>query len=109
MASVARVKPKADDYEIDYRRGEGWVLILPNGETDGRIFANRNSALSAKGQATRKAAEQSRCKERACLRCGDMFLSEGPHNRMCNPCRHHGSAEGEPCSFGTLHGRRRGI
>ncbi len=27
-------------------------------------------------------------RERCCLRCGDRFLSEGFHNRMCDPCRH---------------------
>lgn len=27
-------------------------------------------------------------RERCCLRCGRSFLSEGFHNRMCDPCRH---------------------
>jgi hypothetical protein len=26
--------------------------------------------------------------KRACLRCNKTFDSEGPHNRMCNPCRY---------------------
>lgn len=25
--------------------------------------------------------------ERACIRCRDRFMSEGPHHRMCGPCR----------------------
>lgn len=25
--------------------------------------------------------------ERSCLRCSTKFMSEGPHNRMCNRCR----------------------
>lgn len=28
-----------------------------------------------------------RRKRRACLTCGSEFTSEGPHNRMCAPCR----------------------
>ncbi len=28
-----------------------------------------------------------RVKRRACLRCDRMFLSEGPHNRLCQACR----------------------
>jgi hypothetical protein len=26
-------------------------------------------------------------KQRACLRCDRTFLSEGPHNRLCQTCR----------------------
>ena len=26
-------------------------------------------------------------KRRECLRCERMFLSEGPHNRLCQSCR----------------------
>jgi 5-methylcytosine-specific restriction endonuclease McrA len=26
-------------------------------------------------------------KRRSCLRCDRMFLSEGPHNRLCQSCR----------------------
>jgi hypothetical protein len=26
-------------------------------------------------------------KERSCLRCDRVFLSEGPHNRLCESCR----------------------
>jgi hypothetical protein len=26
-------------------------------------------------------------KRRLCLRCEREFLSEGPHNRLCQPCR----------------------
>lgn len=25
--------------------------------------------------------------ERRCLRCTRQFISEGPHNRLCDPCR----------------------
>jgi hypothetical protein len=28
---------------------------------------------------------------RKCLTCGVNFLSEGPHNRMCSPCRNKAS------------------
>lgn len=26
-------------------------------------------------------------KERACMKCGARFMSEGPHNRLCGVCR----------------------
>ncbi len=33
------------------------------------------------------------CKLRACMTCQTEFLSEGPHNRMCNRCRKNARAE----------------
>ncbi|WP_339745631.1 hypothetical protein [uncultured Maricaulis sp.] len=32
-------------------------------------------------------ARQARRQERPCLTCAKPFMSEGIHNRMCNPCR----------------------
>lgn len=37
--------------------------------------------------------------ERKCLCCPTMFLSEGPHNRLCDGCRRQGSNEMTPNSF----------
>ncbi|PJK29933.1 helix-turn-helix domain-containing protein [Minwuia thermotolerans] len=34
---------------------------------------------------------------RDCLNCGRRFASEGPHNRLCGPCRQAGSAGFEDC------------
>lgn len=30
---------------------------------------------------------RTRMKRRRCLRCDREFRSEGPHNRLCQPCR----------------------
>jgi tRNA(Ile2) C34 agmatinyltransferase TiaS len=35
-------------------------------------------------------------KVRSCLRCGTRFRSEGPHNRMCKPCRGRDASPFEP-------------
>jgi len=32
-------------------------------------------------------ARKARSRTRKCLRCGVLFLSEGPHHRMCDGCR----------------------
>ena len=37
--------------------------------------------------------------ERECLCCAVRFLSEGPHNRLCDICRRRGSSEKSPNSF----------
>lgn len=53
---------------------------------DGISVAWRKDKFNA--EATRERLEaEGRLKVRPCLRCKGDFLSEGPHNRMCNHCR----------------------
>jgi len=42
-------------------------------------------------------------KERKCLSCGEMFWSEGPHNRRCMRCKSHRPADTpyEPGGYGN--------
>jgi uncharacterized paraquat-inducible protein A len=42
-------------------------------------------------------------KERRCLSCGEMFWSEGPHNRRCMRCKSHRPADTpyEPGGYGS--------
>jgi len=42
-------------------------------------------------------------KERKCLSCGEMFWSEGPHNRRCIRCKSHRPADTpyEPGGYGN--------
>jgi hypothetical protein len=37
--------------------------------------------------ANRPKAKRAAPKRRECLRCPRVFLSDGPHNRLCQPCR----------------------
>lgn len=43
-----------------------------------------------------------RLKRRACLRCDREFLSEGPHNRLCNVCREFLATSPTPVEESTL-------
>ena len=51
------------------------------------------SILAVQGQLSTAAptrplrVRQTKMKIRLCLRCDRRFPSEGPHNRLCNPCR----------------------
>jgi hypothetical protein len=48
---------------------------------------------------------RTRMKRRLCLRCDREFLSEGPHNRLCQSCREFLAAAPTPteeCSLGYL-------
>lgn len=35
---------------------------------------------------------EARFKSRGCITCGDTFMSEGAHHRMCNRCRKMGAS-----------------
>lgn len=52
-------------------------------------YVNRTGALERLDREQRKEQSQTR----PCLRCQKPFLSEGIHNRLCNPCRSMSSAE----------------
>lgn len=44
---------------------------------------SRLLALDKRDELERKAS----WRERPCMCCREVFLSEGAHNRLCNPCR----------------------
>jgi len=62
--------------------GHGWA-VHRNGERVAEPVRNKWWADEQRDQMECDA----RKKERNCMTCGGQFLSEGPHNRMCNPCR----------------------
>lgn len=90
MTSVARSKPKANEWRVEFVRGSGWFVVSPDTGYSAQAFDNRNSALTSLGRAKSAAAKTARCRERACMTCGQKFLSEGFHNRLCRSCRHRG-------------------
>lgn len=63
--------------------GQGWAVF----DGDAQLTRTYSCSYSAAGAATRL-ERQSREQARACLTCGETFVSEGPHNRLCSRCRH---------------------
>ena len=49
------------------------------------LFALSTQALAEMKR--EKLERAARRKRRPCITCGKPFLSEGPHHRMCAPCR----------------------
>jgi hypothetical protein len=47
----------------------------------------RKATLAAKAAAAKAAAPVGWPKHKRCLRCRDGFMSEGPHNHICDPCK----------------------
>lgn len=94
-------------YQPQYAPGIGWQVVGPDLTPLEQVYGTLAGATSAAG---RKNSEAARLRtKRLCMNCQTEFDSEGPHNRMCNSCRHLGSAEADPCgySFGAMTGRRR--
>jgi hypothetical protein len=61
---------------------EGWQACL-NGQPLGRAYASEERAWAQIDRHKRKET----LTQRPCLTCSKPFASEGPHNRMCSPCR----------------------
>ncbi|KQI69410.1 hypothetical protein AN189_03030 [Loktanella sp. 3ANDIMAR09] len=72
-------------------RGQhGRFYITRDGDDVAGPYWSKDSADVAQDRLERKAKER----ERKCITCTEAFLSEGPHNRMCNGCRSRISDDG---------------
>lgn len=60
----------------------GWAVYDPLGR---RASGTVSHPIAANIAA--KMARETKFRTRKCLRCSEMFMSEGPHNRMCPSCR----------------------
>lgn len=110
MSKEQHAKPGLAAYSVRYRAGGIWVVIAPNGGVTGDQFATKEQAMSRAVELQAKADLAKRKGPRACMTCGDEFLSEGVHNRMCSHCRAYGQDAlglSNPFSFGAANGRRR--
>ena len=96
----------AGEYSIrgvtrDNGNGYSYAVLDASGRRVGGLHGTSESAL-ARAEALQR---RSKRKLRSCLTCEAEFLSEGPHNRMCDPCRKAGGrADMTPYS---THDRRR--
>lgn len=63
-------------------RNTRWQFTAPDGSTGGSASTQEQCLRSAE-----RHYQKSKMTKRKCLTCSATFLSEGPHNRMCAPCR----------------------
>jgi hypothetical protein len=68
-----------------------WLGILANRRENSRSCWTQERSEDKMARVLRRRSKRLRKtatpKERACLRCDRRFLSEGPHNRLCQTCR----------------------
>ncbi|PTW99138.1 hypothetical protein [Pararhodobacter aggregans] len=79
-------KPVHARFRAEYATGRGFEIIDPTGRVVGRE-QNRAIALNRAEALQKEADTAAKRGPRPCLCCGREFLSDGIHNRMCNPCR----------------------
>ena len=65
------------------RFGGMWAVVDAAERRVGPLHGSPLAAEHAWERRERRRARQSR----PCLRCGARFMSDGPHNRMCDRCR----------------------
>lgn len=63
--------------------GISYAVAGPDGTKVGGPYYNNDQAENARDEFERIA----KMKERRCMTCDVLFMSEGAHNRMCDPCR----------------------
>lgn len=68
-------------FEIVRKQGAYFV------QKDGEVV-HGPACLARAEDALEKLERKARQRTRKCLTCSTSFLSDGPHNRMCNYCRH---------------------
>lgn len=87
--------------------GSRWVVMDPRGRIVTAPCGHAQAVQEADRLNADLAARQKRG-PRPCMRCGQEFVSDGIHHRLCNPCKHSGvDYLGAYGIAGTLSGRGR--
>jgi len=69
------------------REGSGWIV-----RKDGEKVYGAVSELWRAEETRDRIEREARRKRRPCITCGDIFMSDGPGNRMCGKCRANSTA-----------------
>lgn len=80
-------KPALAKWKHVRRTDDCFVIYRPDGSIYGEC-ATLSQAAATVSSLQKQDDERARKVIRPCLCCGDKFLSEGIHNRMCDDCRH---------------------
>lgn len=74
-----------DTFTVEWIGHAWWVLS--DGEKVAGPYKHQDYAED-RADTLKRAAKR---KKRPCMCCGKVFLSEGPHNRLCDECRQIGA------------------
>ena len=74
--------------DVDRLHWQGIADSLTGRRVSGQAIQYHYGQIKEREERAAAAAKiAARCKTRSCLSCSKEFRSEGPHNRMCDPCR----------------------
>lgn len=68
-----------------------YAVIDQSGERVSALLHSQTQADTICDYRNRLAAKRARQQVRPCITCGREIHSEGPHHRMCDPCRRRAS------------------
>lgn len=80
-------KPGAIRFDVRYQPGSGYYVADDIGRQVGGFLDTRDRAAERRDSLQSEAEAKLKRGVRSCLCCQTKFLSEGIHNRMCDPCR----------------------
>lgn len=68
--------------------GQSWIIADGSGQpVNGRSYRCQHIATARAHHLENEARLNLLRRPRDCLHCGARFISDGPHNRLCGPCR----------------------
>ncbi len=80
-------KPSAR-MQVHYFSGRGYAVVNADGYPVTGFFSTKDRAKGRLDKLQAEADQKAKRGPRPCMCCGEVFKSEGIHNRMCDCCRH---------------------
>ncbi|MBC2834692.1 hypothetical protein [Paragemmobacter straminiformis] len=90
MTSVAYSKPKPNQFDIRYRMGQGYAVFGPDGRQVSPWSPSSEYVENLRSTKQREADARKKRGTRSCMCCGNKFMSDGIHNRLCGRCNGRG-------------------
>lgn len=84
---------KASGFTVKHVAGSGYVVTDLDGKWLGTPSPFRGQVQRQRDDLQREADKAAKRGPRPCMRCENMFDSEGIHHRMCSRCRSFGETD----------------
>lgn len=87
IAAPGSIPAPGSSYVVARVTGRGWVVLDPSRRPCGGLYPSRDGAQKRCDSLNAELDRRRKRGPRACLCCGQTFVSEGFHNRLCGSCR----------------------
>lgn len=87
MAENHHIPAPGLSYVVMRVSGGRWRVLDPSRRRCGGLYPSRDTAQTRCDSLNAELDRRRKRGPRACMCCGQTFVSEGIHNRLCGPCR----------------------